>query len=514
MRPSSEPAEPAARPMVQWDRVGVLVGGQALAQGGSFILIIAMTWTAVQLGGTAGVSAVLLASSLPRALMLIFGGAVADMLGPRFVLLRTTAARAVVLFAGALLVFSVDALWPLVVIAVLEGSLLGLGGPASSSLMPHFAKKEHLARANSLYAMVVRLAPIAGAPLGALLIATGHLGHALLVTAGTCTAWLLCLLYVTRGLERPDRDADESMVRRSADGIRLLVRMPRLRWMFVAAFTLDLAFNWPLEVALPLLVSERGWNVSVVGAVIAAFGAGALVASALGVVLAHRVPLFARLVVTGTGIAAGILTMALLPSALGLGIVACLVGLLSGFNGPAIVTVYQQAAPPDRMGAAMSTLALAGIGTAPVSIALFSSLSLLFGVSATWVLCGLIAFISPVAAFVALRKPEPGRQAPGTPDAAPAGDDDGEQGARLGDAARATRATDSGEALPASGPTPEQPLRVPALVGAAGGVDGPVGDRLADAAPTDGPAPEVNHPTALAPRTARADVPRPAPTSV
>lgn len=508
MRPSSEPAEPAAPPMVQWDRVGFLVGGQALAQGGSFILIIAMTWTAVQLGGTAGVSAVLLASSLPRALMLIFGGAVADMLGPRFVLLRTTAARAVVLFAGALLVFSVDALWPLVVIAVLEGSLLGLGGPASSSLMPHFAKKEHLARANSLYAMVVRLAPIAGAPLGALLIATGHLGHALLVTAGTCTAWLLCLLYVTRGLERPDRDADESMVRRSADGIRLLVRLPRLRWMFVAAFTLDLAFNWPLEVALPLLVSERGWNVSVVGAVIAAFGAGALVASALGVVLAHRVPLFARLVVTGTGIAAGILTMALLPSAVGLGIVACLVGLLSGFNGPAIVTVYQQAAPPDRMGAAMSTLALAGIGTAPVSIALFSSLSLLFGVSATWVLCGLIAFVSPVAAFVALRKPEPGRQEPDASDAPPATDDDGRDGqpaAVVPDARTAASAE-----VPAG-----RPDRVPAAVGtAADRGTAPLTDGVPVGVAHDAHTTEVNHPPALAASAARADVPRPAPTSV
>uniref|UniRef100_UPI001D13133A MFS transporter n=1 Tax=Streptomyces otsuchiensis TaxID=2681388 RepID=UPI001D13133A len=472
MRTSTEPAGPAAPPMVQWDRVGFLVGGQALAQGGSFILIIAMTWTAVQLGGTAGVSLVLLASSLPRALMLIFGGAVADMLGPRYVLLRTTAARAVVLFCGALLVFSVDALWPLVVVALLEGSLLGLGGPASSSLMPHFAKKEHLARANSLYAMVVRLAPIAGAPLGALLIATGHLGHALLVTAGTCTAWLLCLLYVTRGLTRPARDESESMVRRSADGIRLLVRLPRLRYMFLAAFTLDLAFNWPLEVALPLLVSERGWNVSVVGVVIASFGIGALVASALGVVLAHRISLFARLVVTGVGIAAGILTMALLPSVLGLSVVACLVGLLSGFNGPAMVTVYQQSAPPDRMGAAMSTLALAGIGTAPVSIALFSSVSLLLGVSATWVLCGLIAFASPVAALLALRHPEPNN----------ADKDGADNSPGAADAAT--------PAAPADAPVP-----VAALV-------------------TADTHPEVNHRNGPVGSAARTDVPEPAPASV
>ncbi|MHC0433721.1 MFS transporter [Streptomyces sp. O3] len=404
--PSADPASaPAPPPQVQWDRVGVLVGGQALAQGGSFVLLVAMAWTAVQLGGTTGVTVVLLASSLPRALMLIFGGALADILGPRFVLLRTTSARVLVLLAGSATVFTVDQLWPLAVIGALEGSLLGLGSPASSSLMPHFAKRDHLARANSLYAMVVRLAPVAGAPVGAWLTATGHLGHAMLVTAGTCTAWLCCLQYVTRGLPRPVREGGESLVRRSADGLRLLAQLPRLRWMFVAAFTLDLAFNWPLEVALPLLVDERGWKVTVVGLVVASFGVGALASSALGAVLAHRIPLFVRLVITGAGIAAGILTMALLPSVVGLCAVAAAVGVLSGFNGPAMVTVYQQSAPRDRMGAAMSTLSLAGIGTGPASIALFSSVSLLLGVSATWLLCGLVACISPVSALLSLRHP-------------------------------------------------------------------------------------------------------------
>ncbi|MET9566625.1 MFS transporter [Streptomyces tauricus] len=421
-QPDSDPARAAAPPSpVRWDKVGVLVGGQALAQGGSFVLLIAMSWTAVQLGGAGGVSLVLLASSLPRALMLIFGGALADLLGPRFVLLRTTAARVLVLLAGAVTVFTVESLWLLMVIGALEGSLLGLGGPASSSLMPHFAKGDGLARANSLYAMVVRLAPVAGTPVGAWLIATGHLGHALLVTAGTCTAWLGCLLYVTRGLTTPVREGGASMVRRSGDGFRLLAGLPRLRWMFVAAFTLDLAFNWPLEVALPLLVDERGWNVTVVGVVIAAFGAGALVSSALGAVLAHRIPLFIRLVATGAGIAAGILTMALLPSVAGLCTVAATVGMLSGFNGPAMVTVYQQSAPPNRMGAAMSTLALAGIGTAPASIALFSSVSLLLGVSATWLLCGLVACFSPVAALLSLRHPPADSPADGDGDAAAAG---------------------------------------------------------------------------------------------
>ncbi|MYV70486.1 MFS transporter, partial [Streptomyces sp. SID2131] len=86
---------------------------------------------------------------------------------------------------------------------------------------------------------------------------------------------------------------------------------------------------------------------------------------ALGAVLAHRIPAHAKLVVTGTGLAAGMAAMALVPTAPALAATAGAVGLLSGLNGPALITAYQQAVPEGRMGAAMSTFTLSGIGAAP-----------------------------------------------------------------------------------------------------------------------------------------------------
>ncbi|GAA1504930.1 hypothetical protein GCM10009730_05090 [Streptomyces albidochromogenes] len=405
---ATSPAPPAADQgpaAVPWGRVGALVGGQAAVQLGSFGLLIAMNWTAVQIGGTKAVTLLMLAATVPRALMLVFGGAVADTLGPRFVLLRTTSARAALLVAGAVVTATTHALWPLVLIALVEGMLLGLAGPASGVLLPRFASGDQLARANSAYAMVLRVAPILGTPAGAWLITVGELWVAFAAAAVTGAIWLGCLLYVTHGFSRPVRQkGGPSLLRRSGDGFRLLARHPRLRWMFIASLCLDMAFSWPAEVALPLLVHQRGWGVGAVAMVLAAFSVGALASSALGAAFAHRIPVFVRLVVTGAGLAVGITVMALMASPLSLTAVAAAVGLLSGLNGPAIVTLYQQAAPRDRMGAAMSTLSLAGIGTAPLSIALFSSLSLVLGVQRTWLLCGAIAAVSPIAAFLALRQ--------------------------------------------------------------------------------------------------------------
>ncbi|MFD0431550.1 hypothetical protein ACFQ60_43165 [Streptomyces zhihengii] len=67
---------------VDWRRVSSLVVGQAAVQAGSFALLIAMSWTAVQLGGRGAVTVVTLAATVPRALLLLFGGALTDVLGP------------------------------------------------------------------------------------------------------------------------------------------------------------------------------------------------------------------------------------------------------------------------------------------------------------------------------------------------------------------------------------------------------------------------------------------------
>lgn len=390
---------------IDWRRVAVLVAGNSLSLAGDFALLVALGWTAVQMGGAAAVTTVVLAMTVPRALMLTVGGAVVDGRGPRFVVLRSTAARVVVLAAGAAVVLTTDVFWPLVVIAVLEGVLLGLSSPATGAMMAMLATGGQLVRANSLYGTTLRVAPIVGAPVGAWLIAAGGLWRSMLVVAVVCAVLFAGLLYVTSGMTRPSSTGEENMLRRSGAGFRLLAEDRKLRWLFVSAFCLDLAFAWPLEIALPLQAARQGWGVGAVGVVVATFSAGALAAGGLGVLLAHRIPLRVRLVASGLVMAVGVGAMALMPTTATLAAVACVVGAMCGLNGPAVITAYQQAAPPERMGVAMATIALSAVGTAPVSIAFFSAVSLLIGVQATWVLCGVAALAGPFAARQALRRP-------------------------------------------------------------------------------------------------------------
>ncbi|HEX5401646.1 MAG TPA: MFS transporter [Pseudonocardiaceae bacterium] len=397
--------EAPARPGTRKAQLGTLMAGQSVSLVADSMLNIAVAWTAVQLGGAAGVTALLLCATIPKGLMLIFGGAVADLFGPRFMLLKTTAGRVVLLAAGAVVMYFAQSMVAVLVVAGIEGTLLGLGAPSFGSILPRIVPGPNLMRANSLYSMVTRLAPIAGAPLGAWMIATNPLWVAMSIVVVTCSGALACLTYVTKGMGRPAAAPGKvSLLKRSWSGLHLLRDNNALLWLFVCAFVIDFTFGWPMSTALPLMAQQHGWGVDAVGVAVSAFSAGALVTTAVGSLIAHRLSLSIRLVATAGVIAVGLFAMALMPTAWWLAAVAFVVGMASGLNGPSIVTLYQALVPKDQMGAAMATLGLAGIGTTPFSVATFGAIAVVVGVQSTWLICAVLAIAGPITAVVVVRK--------------------------------------------------------------------------------------------------------------
>lgn len=397
-----EPPQRTKRPV--WGRVGVVLGGQGISLIGDQVFFIAAVWAAAQLGGTTAVTLVVLAESIPRALAMIFGGVVCDAFGPRIVLLRTTSVRIAVLGVATVLALSSPSVWLLVVVAALEGGLLGLGTPSFGTLMPRMVDGDQLSRANSIRTMIARFAPILGSPFGAWLVATGQLPVALGVVCVGCVVALVCLMPVTKEISAPvAAPSGVPLWKRTGDGLKLLRGDRKLRLLFYSALCLDFAFAWPMNPGLPVVVLDRGWHVSAVGLVIACWAAGALAGAGISAILGERVPMSIRLVGSGVGIAVLLTGMILAPTLLLMAVFAVALGVCSGINGPAAVTLYQKAAPPERLGVAMSMLALAGIGCAPFAYALSGALASLTTPVVSWVVTALIAFGGPVAAARALR---------------------------------------------------------------------------------------------------------------
>jgi MFS transporter, DHA3 family, macrolide efflux protein len=403
MTPRPVAVERPAADAAVWRRVGLLLSGQSISLIGDQAFFLAALWTAAQLGGAAAVTWVTLAESVPRALAMVFGGVICDAFGPRLVLMRTTAFRIAALGLAFGIALSTQSVLLLVVVAGLEGLMLGLGTPSFGTLMPRMVPPASLGRANSVRTMVARFAPILGSPFGAWLIANGRLSVALAVTCASCVVSWLCLGPATRSIDAPRTVSSVPLWRRSGDGAKLLLVDQKLRLLFLSGLCLDFAFAWPMNPGLPEVVHHRGWQVYAVALLIACWAAGALVSAGVGALLGERIPLSVKLVGSGFGIAVLLTGMILVPSLPLMAVMAVLLGICSGQNGPAALTLYQNASPSDRLGVSMSMLALSGIGCSPLAYAICGAIASLSNPSIAWLCSALIAFGGPLIAIRALR---------------------------------------------------------------------------------------------------------------
>src|SRR6185369_7809224 len=111
-----------AHPLRGWKFRRLWIGSAISLLGDQFYLV-ALPWVVLQITGSAlAMGTILMAASIPRAGLMLMGGAVADRRSPRRILLATAFGRTVVVGAvGALLWFGVLQTWELYVLGVAFG---------------------------------------------------------------------------------------------------------------------------------------------------------------------------------------------------------------------------------------------------------------------------------------------------------------------------------------------------------------------------------------------------------
>src|SRR4051794_17408519 len=254
--------------------------GQAISTLGGEIGIVAVPYQVYTLThSTALVGLLGLASLVPLLVVPLVGGALADALDRRAVLLRTEAGMAVV---SAL--FLVNALlphprvWALFVLQGLAVAIFSLGRPAMSSLAPRLVPEDEIAAANALSSVYNSFSAVGGPAVGGVLIATAGVPWTFgidLVTyaASIVVVWLLPKM-------PPVEDAERPSVRSILDGFRFL----KGRQPLIGIFLVDssaMVFGMPTALFPALALREFGGDARTVGYLFAAPYAGALVGSLL-----------------------------------------------------------------------------------------------------------------------------------------------------------------------------------------------------------------------------------------
>jgi hypothetical protein len=354
------------------------LGAYTASMIGDSVYYIALSWAAVQAGSPSQAGVVMAISAVPRALLMLGGGVIADRFGPRRVVIGSDAVRcAAVLAVAGLLFFTSPGLWPLGALAVVFGTVDAVFMPAVGALPARVTSRGQLARVQGMRGLGIRFASVVGGPLGGLGVAVGGAAAAFGL-AGLLIAVSVPLLVSVRMWELPTDDkADDKAAaggstawRDLVGGLRYIRRHRVLAPLMVAIALGDLGFVGPLNVGLTLLADERGWGASGMGWVLSGFGVGAGAAALLLTVrgrLPHAGQVAAHAILAGS-VAIG--ALAYVPGVLAAVGVAVLVGLLAGLSGAMCGALLQTQADPAYLGRVTAVSGLVSLGFAPLSMPL------------------------------------------------------------------------------------------------------------------------------------------------
>ena len=382
--------------------------GEGVSILGTQFHLVALPWLVLQVTGSSiALGTVLMAAAIPRALLMLVGGALTDHFSPRSMMLISNAGRGLLSTALALLIATHHIyLWHLYLIPALFGTFDALFYPAYQSILPRLLPRESLAAGNALMQATIQTAMLVGpAPAGAL-IAAFSLAWAFGIDAFSFVVAVAMLVMIATQAGAVAQAARRNMLHSIAEGARYVNHDHPLRAFVLMACGLNLVVTGPFMVGMPLIAKGRfaNWGGGSVayGIMFSAFGAGALIGGLTAGSVRHvsRPGLFMVFVMCLIGL--GMLVLGYVPWLWVCSAMMTAMGIAVGTANITNITWIQKRPEPQMLGRVMSVMMFGGLGLVPVSMAVAGVVAkfgvrVLFGSSA--------AAIIAVAAVAGLAKP-------------------------------------------------------------------------------------------------------------
>lgn len=379
---------------------------------GSGIWMVALVWQVVALGGGASeLSLIASGSAVGMLATILVGGALADRLPQRRILLVVESTRAITVGAvAALSMAGMLQVWQLAVVSFIGGAMGGLYYPAYSALLPTVLPEDQLLAANGFEGMARPvLGQAAGPALASALIAISSPGAALAVTAltGVTAVFLLRALPEVPVQERTDvsdRHPAMSLLIDVREGFGYMVRTSWLLGTLVFASLLILLIMGPFEVLVPFAIKDQaGGGPQHHALVLAAFGIGGAAGSFT--VASFKLPRRYLTVMLSLwmGGCVPLAVFGLTDQVWLMTVAAFAVG--AAFNGGVVIwgTLLQRRVPKAMLGRVSSLDFFVSCAFMPVSIAIAGPVGLSLGLSTTFLIAGLVPTVIGLVVILAAR---------------------------------------------------------------------------------------------------------------
>lgn len=349
-------------------------------------LVLKLTDSAFQMGLVLGVQ------GLPRAILMLYGGATVDRLSPKRLMVISNYARFFIILVMALLIGG-DGVEMLHVylLALIFGIVDAFFYPASGSILPSLVDRDALKQANALFQTTTQTAVFVSPAVAGLLIALApdpmsqgaiawHITSSLEDGPGLALAFAIAsLCFGVSGFlinfakprvlntEGSDKTGAFSAIK---EALQFVWETPAMRIFFIGIAMVNIFFNAPFMIGIPIIAEARFEDsAAAFGYIVSAFGAGSMIsgfsaaflptpdqktfAVVGGLLIAFLGGVWAALAFVPT------LQMAVLIMFMG--------GLADGVVIVFFVTWVQKSTPDRLLGRVMSIMSFVFIGLLPIA---------------------------------------------------------------------------------------------------------------------------------------------------
>ncbi len=374
--------------------------GNSVSWFGDQFYVVAMPWLVLQLTGSAvALGTVMMAAAIPRAALMLIGGAATDRIPARRIMIATAFARTLLVAAvAALLWISALHLWHIYLLAFWFGAADAFYSPAAQTLLPSLLKPEQLPAANSVSQSTLQMTTLAGPAPAALVVKALGTAWAFFIDA-------ISFLFIIAALWKlPDAPVTASPApRRSVlasikEGLRHVGSDAPLRSLLVIAAMVNFCTAGPLGIGLAWIAKHQFGTPLAFAAMTSSVAGGTL----LGMVLAglrrhaHRGRWF---VLVSAMIGTSLVMIGLFHQLWVLVALLFAMALSAGFLNIQLISWVQQRVERALLGRVMSVLMFAAVGLMPVSLAV-AGVVIHWSVTGLFVAAGgLILLVTAMAAL-------------------------------------------------------------------------------------------------------------------
>lgn len=341
--------------------------GQGISLMGTFMQQMALQWFVWAITqDTRWVGIVGAVTFAPAFFLMPFTGAIADRVDRRKLLISTQVVEMLLALALALLIFlGMHVVWPILIFALILGVVAAFNFPAQGAFIGDLSGMGEIRKAMMLSALAIEIGRFIGPALAGFVVARYNIATAFLFNGLSFIAVIISLLLVrAQQIRRP---ASGNLLQNFGEALRYVRQQPRIADLLICGLSITLFVFSSLQLSAPIADLVLHGGPQLVGYMLAASGAGALVSVLF---IAPQIQRVAR-----AGLA---LSVALLWSGLWLVLTSfftwwplTLIGIFFfSINIPVVLAgvsaLIQQMAPTDMRARLLSVSSMLSTGAQPI----------------------------------------------------------------------------------------------------------------------------------------------------